>query len=181
MSNISSIGRFSEIPIASLTGEQVALLEDVAQSRRGPVPLPYKIWLNSPALVKSLLPLGTFLLHDSSLTQREVEIAILVSAAHWGSAYVWDGHARAARELGLPLTVIDAIREAAVPSFDHEREQVIYEVAVALHSSHKVSGVLFERAVQTIGHNGISELTLLLGHYTAVAFALLTYEIPGRP
>ena len=176
----TTTGRFAW-PTAGLSTEQIEVLHAVAQSRQGLVPRPFKMWSRTPDLARAMDALASYLLPKSTLTARETELAILVSAAHWECAYVWDGHARAATELGLSSTNVQAIRNGEDVRLDIDRERAIYDVSIALHSHHKLSTALFERAVATLDHAGIADLTALLGFYAAVAFTLIAYDVPGRP
>ena len=51
-------------------------------------------------------------------------------------------------------------------SFDDKREQVVYEMAICLVNSRWVSKGLFERALEALGHVGITDVIGLMGFYT---------------
>jgi 4-carboxymuconolactone decarboxylase len=38
---------------------------------------------------------------------------------------------------------------------------------------------LYERAVKLLGHNGLTDLTVLIGYYSMVAFTLMAYDVPS--
>src|SRR5205085_9905531 len=87
-------------------------------------------------------------------------------------------HERLAKAAGLPAAKIDAILCGLPASFDDEREQVVYEMAVALSSGRWVPRGLHDRAVKTLGHVGITDVITLMGHYTSVAMTLAFYDVP---
>jgi 4-carboxymuconolactone decarboxylase len=66
--------------------------------------------------------------------------------------------------------------------FDDEREQVIYEMAIALTNGRWVPRGLYERAVKALGHVSITDAITLMGHYSSVAMTLAFYDVPdGAP
>jgi 4-carboxymuconolactone decarboxylase len=64
-------------------------------------------------------------------------------------------------------------------SFDDTREQVVYEMATCLANSRWVSKGLFDRAVEALGHEGITDVTCLMGFYTSVSMTLAFYDVPA--
>jgi 4-carboxymuconolactone decarboxylase len=73
--------------------------------------------------------------------------------------------------------MIDAVISGLPASFGNEREQVIYEM-----TSRWISKGLYDRAVKVFGHTGITDVTVLMGFYTAVSLTLAFYDVPaGTP
>ena len=66
-------------------------------------------WLPSPELAQRAQHLGVFLRYDTSLGPRLTELAILVVARHWSSAYEWAIHAGEAARAGLGEAMIAAL------------------------------------------------------------------------
>ena len=67
-------------------------------------------------------------------------------------------------------------------SFDDAREQVVYEMAIALTNGRWVPRGLYERAVKALGHVSITDVITLMGHYSSVAMTLAFYDVPdGAP
>jgi 4-carboxymuconolactone decarboxylase len=96
--------RILEVPPEQMTAEQVQVF-DALRAGRGRILTPYLIWLHSPQLALALEQLGTFLNKRSSLTEREVELAITLTARHWHGTYVATVHARtlATKTYRVPL------------------------------------------------------------------------------
>ncbi|PMW66480.1 hypothetical protein, partial [Pseudomonas sp. GW460-8] len=84
-------------------------------------------------------------------------------------------HERLAKAAGLPAHKVEAILGGLPTSFDDEREQVVYEMAIALSGGRWVSRGLYERAVKALDHVGITDVITLMGHYTSVAMTLAFY------
>ena len=64
-------------------------------------------------------------------------------------------------------------------SFDDKREQVVYEMATGLANSRWVSKGLFDRAVEALGHEGITDVICLMGFYSSVSMTLAFYDVPS--
>jgi 4-carboxymuconolactone decarboxylase len=64
-------------------------------------------------------------------------------------------------------------------SFSDEREQIVYEMATALANSRWVPKGLYDRAVKTLGHGGITDVITLMGYYTSVSMTLAFYDVPA--
>ena len=67
-------------------------------------------------------------------------------------------------------------------SFTDPREQVVYEMAMALAGGRLVSQGLHDRAVKVLGHESITDVIVLMGYYTAVSLTMNFYAVPaGSP
>lgn len=169
--------RILDIPADQLTPEQKAGIEAVIGGR-GRLLTPYRVWLHSPVLMRALETLGTFLNKAASLSEREVELGITLTAHHWHGEYVFHAHAKRMQELGFADSVIAAIRRNAVPDLANPRERVIYELFKAAEAVGPGSDELFTRAAATLGRNGLAEAIALFGYYSAVAIAMKLHRVP---
>src|SRR6266436_1584113 len=131
---------------------------------RGRLPGPNKIYVHNPKLVKVMGPLGAYFRTGYSLSEREREIAVVIINSKWHSIYPTNAHERAGKAAGLP---------------DDKGEQVIYEMATCLANSRWVSKGLFDRAVEALGHEGITDVICLMGFYTSVSMTLAFYDVPA--
>ena len=95
------MSRIKEIAPGEMTGEQTTVFEQLTAGR-GRILTPYKVWIHSPKVASGMEQIGTFLNKKSSLSQREVEIGILIIARHWNADYVLQAHIRGARDAGVP-------------------------------------------------------------------------------
>jgi 4-carboxymuconolactone decarboxylase len=141
------------------------------------------VWVNNPKLVHAAAPLGQhFTPGQSSLSEREREIAVLVITSHWHSAYPTAAHEKRSKEVGLPAAAVEAIIAGLPTSFPDAREQVVYEVAMALAGGCLVSQGLHDRAVTVLGHESVTDMIVLMGYYTAVSLTMNFYAVPaGSP
>jgi 4-carboxymuconolactone decarboxylase len=116
------------------------------------------------------------------LTEREREIAVIIINSKWRSAYPTAAHERRGKEVGLPAEKVEALVSGLPISFEDEREQVVYEMAICLTNSRWTSKGLYDRAVKALGHIGITDVITLIGYYTSVSMTLAFYDVPaGAP
>ena len=177
-----TFGRYDEIPGEKMTPEQREAYRFMVEGR-GRLPGPYKVWVHNPKLLRAAAPLGQhFTPGASSLTEREREIAVLVITSTWGSAYPTAAHEKRGLEVGLPADAVEALIAGRPTAFADTREQVVYEVALALAGGRLVSQALHDRAVTTLGHARVTDVIVLMGYYTAVSLTMNFYAVPaGSP
>jgi 4-carboxymuconolactone decarboxylase len=183
MSDAPTFGRYAEIPVDRMTPDQLKGYRSMIDGPRGRLPGPYKVWVHNPKLLQAAAPLGEhFTPGQSSLSEREREIAVVVITNRWRSAYPAAAHERRAKEVGLPSATVEAIMAGLPASFSDTREQVVYEVATTLAGGRLVSQGLYDRAVKELGHEGVADMIVLMGYYTAVSLTMNFYAVPaGAP
>jgi 4-carboxymuconolactone decarboxylase len=183
MSDKPTFGRYAEIPVDAMTPDQREGYRFLVDGPRGRLPGPYKVWVHNPKLLRAAAPLGQHFTPDqSSLSEREREIAVVVITSQWHSAYPNAAHEKRGKEVGLPGATVEAIIAGLPASFPDAREQVVYEVAMALAGGQLVSQGLYDRAVKVLGHERISDMIVLMGYYTAVSLTMNFYAVPaGSP
>jgi 4-carboxymuconolactone decarboxylase len=159
-----------------MSADQKQTYDESIASKRGSPPPPMLAWLNSPEMAKHATRLGGFLRYDTSLTPALSELAILVTARHWTSHYEWWAHKRLALAGGLPLEIIEDIRNRRTPRLDDPKAQVIYDVSKSLHEGHGLARPLYDEAIEQIGERGLVEVIGLCGYYTMVSMTLNTFE-----
>ena len=183
MSDAPTFGRYAEIPVDRMTPEQGEGYRFLVDGPRGRLPGPYKVWVENPKLVHAAAPLGQhFTPGQSSLSEREREIAVVVITSTWKSAYPTAAHEKRGQEVGLPAASVEAIIAGRPTSFPDAREQAVYEAAMALAGGRLVSQSLYDRAVTALGHESVTDMIVLMGYYTAVSLTMNFYAVPaGSP
>ena len=183
MPETPTFGRYTEIPLDKMTPPQQEGYRFLVEGPRGRLPGPYKVWVHNPKLVHAAAPLGQhFTPGQSALTEREREIAVIVMTSRWGSAYPAAAHEKRGKEVGLPAAAVEAIIGGRPASFPDAREQAVYEVATALAAGRLVPQGLYDRAVDVLGHERITDMIVLMGYYTAVSLTMNFYAVPaGSP
>ena len=181
MSDTATFGRYAEIPVDKMTPEQRDGYRFLVDGPRGRLPGPYKIWVHNPKLIHAAAPLGQhFTPGQSSISEREREIAVVVITSAWHSAYPAAAHERRGKEVGLPAPTVEAMVAGLPVSFPDAREQAVYEMAMALAARRLVPEGLYERAVKVLGHESITDIIVLMGYYTAVSLTMNFYGVAAN-
>jgi 4-carboxymuconolactone decarboxylase len=178
MAETPTFGRYAEIPYDEMTPEQQEAYRSMVETR-GRLPGPNKIYIHNPKLANVMGPLGAHFRTGYSLSEREREIAVCIITSKFHSAYPTNAHERAAKAAGLPNDKVEAILSGLPTSFSDTREQVVYEMAICLANARWVSKGLYDRAVEALGHVGITDVITLMGFYTSVAMTLAFYDVPA--
>jgi 4-carboxymuconolactone decarboxylase len=179
MADTPNYGRYAEIPYDRMTPEQQEGYRSLIETR-GQLGGPSRIWVHNPKLAKAAGPLGAhFHPGGYSLSEREREIAVCIITSKFHAAYPTNAHERAAKAAGLPPDTVEAILSGLPTSFSDKREQIVYEMATCLANSRWVRQVLFDRAVEALGHVGITDVITLMGYYTSVSMTLAFYDVPA--
>jgi 4-carboxymuconolactone decarboxylase len=139
---------------------------------------PFIALLYSPLTGNRFQSLGESLRFFNQLPGNQLEIAILVIAAQWRAEFEWWAHARLAKNAGVADDVIEAIRTGAQPQIVDAGESLVYEVAVELLTTHRLSEETYNRALEVLGEAGLVDLQCLMAYYTGVSMLLNTFEIP---
>src|SRR5438128_9772165 len=171
-------GRYTEVPYDRMTPEQQEGYRTLIETR-GRLPGPNKIYVHNPKLAKVMGPLGAYFRTGYSLSEREREIAVCIITSKFHSAYPTNAHERAGKAAGLPPDKVEALLSGLPASFEDTREQVVYELAMCLSQSRWVSKGLYERAVEALGHVGITDVICLMGFYTSVSMTLAFHDVPA--
>ncbi len=77
----------------------------------------------------------------------------------------------------MPSDKVEALLSGLPTSFSDTREQVVYEMATCLAKARWVSKGLYDRAVEALGHVGITDVITLMGFYASVAMTLAFYDV----
>ena len=178
MADTPTFGRYAEIPYDQMTPEQQEGYRTLIETR-GRLPGPNKIWVHNPKLAKVMGPLGAHFRTGYSLSEREREIAVVIINSKWHSIYPTNAHERAGKAAGLPADKVEAILSGLPTSFSDTREQVVYEMAMALANARWVPRGLYDRAVKALDHVGITDVITLMGYYTSVSMTLAFYDVPA--
>jgi 4-carboxymuconolactone decarboxylase len=187
------------LPVLSsdeMTSEQVVLYREILGGPRGQGPRavllasgagglagPFNAMLYAPSVGHALQELGTAIRFRTELAPRVREMAILVVAQAWDSAYVRESHELLGRDAGLTDAEIEALRAGADPGFADKQEQVAYSVVRALTGPGPKSADLddqeYDTAVAVLGERALVELSTLVGYYATLALQLRIFRVAG--
>ena len=169
--------RILDIPEEELTAEQKKVFDDLVAGR-GRLLTPYRIWIHSPQLAAAMETIGTFLNKKGVLTEREVELVIVVIASHWQGDYVQAAHVKRCLELGYPRAALDAIKAGGTPDLPDAREKAVFDLCRIAMAPGGGSDAVYDEAADLLGRDGLAEVLALLGYYSAVAMAMKLHRVP---
>ncbi len=184
------------LPVLSsdeMTPEQVDLYREILGGPRGQGPRavllssgagglagPFNAMLYAPPVGHALQGLGVAIRFRTQLADRIREMAILIVAQVWDSAYERESHELIGRDAGLTETELGALRAGHDPGFAVKEEQVAYAVVRALTSpGADLDDEQYDTAVNVLGQQALVELTSLVGYYATLALQLRIFRVPA--
>jgi 4-carboxymuconolactone decarboxylase len=141
---------------------------------------PFNAMLLQPGLGAALQALGAAIRYQGTLPARTRELAILVVAGHWSSAFEQHAHEAAGRRAGLSEEELAAVRAGAEPDLADPAEQAAVRVAQTLVRAGDLDDAEYAGAVAQLGEAGVFELTTLVGYYATLALQLRVFRV-GLP
>jgi 4-carboxymuconolactone decarboxylase len=183
--------RLPKLPPADLDADQQALYDTITAGPRsaGPFALtdpagalegPFNAMLLSPPLGDALQALGAAVRYRSALSDRSREIAILVVASQWDSAFETYAHEAVARRVGLTEPELTALRTGRVDDLPDPVEQLVARTTNALAARGDLTDEEYAAAHDRLGVRAVFELTTLVGYYATLALQLRTFRV-GTP
>src|SRR5260221_2299071 len=92
-----SMARIPLFPLETMSAAQRQVYDSIVNGPRGKLEGPLRAALHQPALADKWQALGAELRYRTSLAPRLSELAILITARHWGSQFEWYAHEPHAR------------------------------------------------------------------------------------
>jgi 4-carboxymuconolactone decarboxylase len=182
--------RIGKLEPGALDDEQRALYDAIAGGRRAQGPQlfrltdeagrlegPFNAFLLQPRLGSALQALGSSVRYDTGLDDRCREVAILVVAAHWRSAFEWYAHEAVGRSAGLGDGELAAIGEGRYGDLAG-REAVVARTVAALAGRGDLDDEEYRQAVAQVGLPGLFELLTVVGYYATLALQLRVFRVP---
>ena len=139
---------------------------------------PWNPWLHEPKFGGPIWELTKAMSVAPSLPKPVREVAILVTGAHFRSAYELYAHVIAAEQRGLSDDTLATIVAGQRPANLTAQEGVAYDVASALVNGGVLPELTYRAAVQQFGEHGAAELSYLIGVYCMVSVTLNTFDVP---
>ena len=136
---------------------------------------PFNALLYSPALGTALQEVGAAVRYRTGLPDRARELAILLVAARWDSAFERESHEAVARSLGFSEADLEAVRRED-PSSLAEEEAAFARAVLALLDG-DMDDEQWDAARSELGLTAIFELTALVGYYSTLALQLRVFRV----
>ncbi|RCV48540.1 carboxymuconolactone decarboxylase family protein [Marinitenerispora sediminis] len=138
---------------------------------------PFNAMLLQPALGDALQRLGGAIRYEGALSDRARELAILVVAAHWDSAFERHAHEAVGAHVGLTEAELAAVRTGGDPGLDDPVEAAVVRTARLLTARAGLTDDEYAEAVRVLGPAGLFELTTLVGYYATLALHLRVFGV----
>ena len=180
------MARLTPVRPEAMTDDQQTLYDAILGGKRGPgmrgedgaLIGPFNAMLLNPHVGDRVQRLGEALRFDISLPRNVIEVATLVVGSHWRAQFEWWAHERLARQAGVSVAVIAAIKHGERPDFSNDDEAGAYDVASELYRTQRLADASYAKAVQRFGEPGVFELIALVGYYSLVSLLLNGFDVP---
>jgi 4-carboxymuconolactone decarboxylase len=139
---------------------------------------PFNALLFMPGTGMALQELGVQLRFDSTLTDRQREIATLLTAIHNRSEGEIKTHRRLAGEIGLSADALFALEQGHSLEMFSKDEEVTVRLTRSLLIEGDISDALHFEATELLGTEAVCELVVLVGYYSLLAMHLRVWRVP---
>ena len=173
-----STDRLPPIPPEKQTEAQRKASAEFAEGRGYAVRGPFAPLLRSPEVMLRAKAMGDYLRFKSTIPPRLNEMAICITARHWGQSYEWHAHRPLAEKGGLKPEIADAIAAGRRPTGMATDEEIIWDFATELHQNKCVSDATYTRALAAFGEQGVIDLVAVNGYYSMIAMVLNVARTP---
>jgi 4-carboxymuconolactone decarboxylase len=182
--------RLPLLPTAELSANQRPLYDDmregiqanfkgfIAINEAGQLIGPWNPWIRLPKFGGPIWELVKALSTAPTLPKPVREVAILVTGAHFRSAYEIYAHVLVAELRGIADDKIATILAGQRPADLTREEAVAYDVASALVSGGVLPALTYKQAVDLFGEEGTAEFIYLVGLYCMVSVTLNGFDVP---
>ncbi|HEX9761696.1 MAG TPA: carboxymuconolactone decarboxylase family protein [Acidimicrobiia bacterium] len=153
--------------------DQLETFDHIAASR-GTMIRPFAAMLHRPEIARATADLGAVIRYQSTLTDRDRELVICVTAIERDCGFEWDSHSPIARAAGVPEATLDAIRQRGEVS--DEADAALVAFVRELSRGGKVDNATFDAMRSRLGDPGVVELSAVVGYYTMMAVFMSACE-----
>jgi 4-carboxymuconolactone decarboxylase len=172
------MARIDPIPREQMTKEQIRVNDAIAGVRDGGQAMgPFAIWLRTPELAEKIGTFGIHLRTQSALPRRLFELAVMTTARSWIAQYEWYAHKKHALAAGLEPLLIEDIRQGRKPAFTKEDDELVYDIVMEMSETRTLGDDSYQRALATLGEQGVIDLLTIIGYYTMIAIVLVGLEV----
>jgi len=176
--------RYPVINPANFTPEQKRFADEMVKPpRNGNAnnPGPFRVYFRSPEFGLNAIEMSDYLRWGTGLDDRLTELAIIIAARNWNSAYIWRAHYPAAVKGGLDPSVGADIAAGRRPTKMKEDEALIYDFLTQMYRDKEITDATFNAMKAKFGEKGITNIMGLAGYYGITAMALITAKQPVPP
>lgn len=168
----------ARLPIASRESVPEGQREMFDTMTKGSVPRygPGSVMIHVPQAHHWATGLNNYLRQESSLPNKVLELAMLVTAREMDCQHIWNAHAASARQEGVPDALVDALRDRKELPAMAPDEAAVVNYGRELFRTHRVSRGAFQAILELFGRQGAVELSLVMGNYNLLAFLINAFD-----
>ncbi len=170
--------RFPRLTPESMSAAQREVAAEISAGPRGEVRGPFIALLHNPGLARRMQALGEHLRWSNKLPPALLELAVLVTARRWTCQHEWVMHEKLARKAGLDARIIEDVAQGREPAAMDADETLVYRASRQAHASGRLDDATFAALRERFGLDGVLDLLVLNGYYSAMAMVLNTAGLP---
>ena len=134
-----------------------------------------------PKLTKRWMAFGGVLLFRGTIPERERELLILRTAYNCQAEYEWGQHVRIGKAAGLTDDEVERVVAGADADGWDPFDATLLRAADELHDDAVISDATWQQLAARYDEQQLIELTMLVGQYHLVAFALNSLRVEREP
>ena len=170
--------RFPKLTSDAMTPAQREVAAEISAGPRGEVRGPFIALIHNAELARRMQALGEHLRWGNKLPPALLELAVLFTARRWNCQHEWYMHEKLARKAGLEPRIFDAIAMGREPEGMSSDESLVYKACQQAHESGRLEEDTFVALRARFGLDGVLDLLVLNGYYSAMAMVLNTAGMP---
>lgn len=156
-------------------------LFDHSSSTRGHVSNMFRALMGSPKLFQDRYDYSNSLRKNTDISDIHRELAILTVGRIANSEYEFLHHARAALDIGVRPTQIDALAAFETSAEFDEREQAVMRYAAEVTTNIHVSDATWDALARHFTAKQLVELALIVGWYNQTVRVIIPLQIELEP
>ncbi|MGH8764751.1 MAG: carboxymuconolactone decarboxylase family protein [Burkholderiales bacterium] len=166
--------RFPKLTPETMTAAQKEVAAEITAGPRGEVRGPFVALIHNAELARRMQALGEHLRWRNKLPLPLLEMAVLFTARRWSCQHEWYMHEKLARKAGLAPPILHAIALGKEPTGMSPDESLVYGACKQAHATGRLDDSTFAALEKRFSLDGVLDLLLLNGYYSAMAMVLNT-------
>jgi len=166
--------RFPRLTPEAMTPAQKEAAAEISAGPRGEVRGPFLALIHNAELARRMQALGEHLRWHNKLPLPLLEMAVLMTARRWSCQHEWYMHEKLARKAELPARIIEAIAQSKEPPDMTADQALVYAASKQAHATGRLDDATFAALRDRFGLEGVLDLLVLNGYYSAMAMVLNT-------
>lgn len=164
--------------VEDMTPEQRRVYDAIASGPRRGVPWPFLAMLDAPRIADAIQAVGEEIRFSGQLSPELKEVAILATAAAFGSGYEWSYHLKIARDVGVHEATLASARSGVCEQVNVPRLHAVI-ITICRHAvlERKVDPGLLRELVEGLGRQAATEILAITGYYQMLALFLSAGEL----